>query len=144
TRRPCAVALAITAVALVALGMLVATSGSQEPRCNVGKVEAQGACADLSRGIPVDLPETTRAAAEQVFDADPGPDQLSAKCRFLGIAQDRVDVYRCTAVWLHTTIELRLSHPRLGSRYSYQVLNHPDPSVFPSRRGTCHPLGSYC
>jgi hypothetical protein len=129
---------ALLVAAAVALILVSSESGSS---CDV---RIRGGCAELRSGIPIDTPDVVDSLAEHVIDADPDPDQLSARCRFRGITRDRFDVHDCTVLELGTVIQLRIVADRTGERYSYEVLNEPDRTRFAGRRGTCNRLTGNC
>ncbi|MFL5781297.1 MAG: hypothetical protein ACJ760_08290 [Thermoleophilaceae bacterium] len=88
---------------------------------------------------------TTLLAVQEIIDADPGPGQLVTHCGFQGVAGNRYDVYRCSSVYSHRRIVLRLIHDRRRQAYRYELLSRPIPGIFTSRRGACNPhIARYC
>jgi hypothetical protein len=112
----------------------------RESGCDGCDVQIEGRCQPLSSGAPVDIASLSTHAAEQAIDDDPSPGELSASCRYLGIAGGRYDFYRCHVRWSDSRIVMQMAHDRRTPWYRYEILNRPEGlGYFFKARGRCNP-----
>lgn len=121
----------------VAAAVTACAGNGSKPSCDV---RIQGRCAALKAGSPADQPPWPSRAAENAIDLDPSAQTLSARCRFRGIALNRVDVYRCQVRYFAERMQMELIHDRTKPTYEFRIVRRGEARrAVPGVHGVCNP-----